>query len=105
MSGTIVDLVVILILVLLNGVFVAAEIALITIRRSRVEQLVVRLRRLQPLGLHEVLADEERRDHRVAWHGVELAVDLRRPLGVGEKPPLALASSVATFDTSRRAGR
>ena len=40
MSGTIVDLVVILILVLLNGVFVAAEIALITIRRSRVEQLV-----------------------------------------------------------------
>jgi putative hemolysin len=40
MTGTIVDLVVIALLVLLNGVFVAAEIALITIRRSRVEQLV-----------------------------------------------------------------
>jgi putative hemolysin len=40
MSGTIVELLVIAFLVLLNGVFVAAEIALVTIRRSRVEQLV-----------------------------------------------------------------
>jgi putative hemolysin len=40
MTGTIVDLLIIVLLVLINGVFVAAEIALITIRRSRVEQLV-----------------------------------------------------------------
>jgi putative hemolysin len=40
MTGTIIELLVIVLLVLLNGVFVAAEIALITIRRSRVEQLV-----------------------------------------------------------------
>ncbi len=40
MSGTIGELAVIALLVLLNGVFVAAEIALVTVRRSRVEQLV-----------------------------------------------------------------
>jgi putative hemolysin len=40
MSGTFVELFIIVGLVLLNGVFVAAEIALITVRRSRVEQLV-----------------------------------------------------------------
>ncbi len=40
MTGTLVELLVIVLLVLLNGVFVAAEIALITVRRSRLEQLV-----------------------------------------------------------------
>jgi putative hemolysin len=45
MTGTVIELLVIVALVLLNGVFVAAEIALITIRRSRVEQLVEEGRR------------------------------------------------------------
>jgi putative hemolysin len=40
MSQTVVELLVIALLILLNGIFVAAEIALISIRRSRVEQLV-----------------------------------------------------------------
>ncbi|HSO29873.1 MAG TPA: hemolysin family protein [Candidatus Sulfomarinibacteraceae bacterium] len=40
MNQTVLELLVIVVLVLLNGVFVAAEIALIAIRRSRVEQLV-----------------------------------------------------------------
>jgi putative hemolysin len=40
MSDLIVELLVILLLVVLEAVFVAAEIALITIRRSRVEQLI-----------------------------------------------------------------
>ena len=39
MSGTLVELLIIVLLVLLNGVFVAAEIALITVRRSRLDQL------------------------------------------------------------------
>jgi len=53
MSQTIFELLVILLLVLLNGVFVAAEIALVTVRRSRLDQLadeghrgVPRVRRL-----------------------------------------------------------
>jgi putative hemolysin len=45
MSGTLVELLVIALLVLLNGVFVAAEIALVTIRRSRLEQLAEEGRR------------------------------------------------------------
>ncbi len=40
MSDTLVEFLVILILVLFEGVFVAAEISLITVRRSRVEQLI-----------------------------------------------------------------
>ena len=40
MTATLLDIVVIAILVLVNGVFVAAEIALVSIRRSRVDQLV-----------------------------------------------------------------
>ena len=40
MNQTIGELLVIVVLVLVNGIFVAAEIALVTIRRSRVEQLV-----------------------------------------------------------------
>jgi len=40
MSDTLGELAVIALLVLLNGVFVAAEIALVTVRRSRIEQLV-----------------------------------------------------------------
>jgi len=40
MNETLVELLVIVVLVLLNGVFVAAEIALISIRHSRVEQMV-----------------------------------------------------------------
>jgi len=40
MNQTLFDLLVIVGLVLLNGVFVAAEIALVSIRRSRVEQMV-----------------------------------------------------------------
>jgi putative hemolysin len=40
MNDTLLELLVILVLVLLNGVFVAAEIALISIRHSRVEQMV-----------------------------------------------------------------
>src|SRR5664280_901899 len=40
MSDLVVELLVILFLVLIEAVFVAAEIALITIRRSRVEQLI-----------------------------------------------------------------
>jgi putative hemolysin len=40
MSGVVLELLVILFLVLIEAVFVAAEIALITIRRTRVEQLV-----------------------------------------------------------------
>ncbi|HYN68618.1 MAG TPA: hemolysin family protein [Candidatus Eisenbacteria bacterium] len=43
--GTAVELLVIVILVLLNAVFVAAEISLITMRRSRLEQLVEEGRR------------------------------------------------------------
>lgn len=39
-GGTLLDLAVILLLVMLNAVFVAAEIALVSIRPSRVEQLV-----------------------------------------------------------------
>jgi putative hemolysin len=45
-----VELLIILVLVALNGVFVAAEIALVSIRRSRVEQLVEEGRR----GAHRV---------------------------------------------------
>ena len=37
---TLLQIVVIIILTLLEGVFVAAEIALVTMRRSRVDQLV-----------------------------------------------------------------
>jgi putative hemolysin len=40
MNQTVLELLVIVMLVLLNGVFVAAEIALISIRHSRVEQMV-----------------------------------------------------------------
>ena len=40
MSGTLVELLIIVLLVFLNAVFVAAEIALVTVRRSRLEQLV-----------------------------------------------------------------
>ena len=40
MSGTLVELLVIVVLVALNAVFVAAEIALVTIRRTKVDQLV-----------------------------------------------------------------
>jgi putative hemolysin len=40
MNQTVLELLVIVVLVLLNGIFVAAEIALVAIRRSRVEQLV-----------------------------------------------------------------
>ena len=40
MNQTVLELLVIVVLVLLNGVFVAAEIALISIRHSRVEQMV-----------------------------------------------------------------
>src|SRR5512144_90655 len=40
MSQTIVELLVIALLVFVNGLFVAAEIALVTVRRSRVDQLV-----------------------------------------------------------------
>jgi putative hemolysin len=40
MNDTVLELLVIAVLVLLNGVFVAAEIALISIRHSRVEQMV-----------------------------------------------------------------
>ena len=45
-----VELFVILLLVAINGVFVAAEIALVSIRRSRVEQMVEEGRR----GAHRV---------------------------------------------------
>ena len=38
--GSLLEIVVIAVLVLLNGVFVAAEIALVTVRRSRIRQLV-----------------------------------------------------------------
>ena len=47
-----IELLIILVLVALNGVFVAAEIALVSIRRSRVEQLVEEGRR----GSHRVRA-------------------------------------------------
>jgi putative hemolysin len=40
MNETVLELLVIVVLVMLNGVFVAAEIALISIRHSRVEQMV-----------------------------------------------------------------
>lgn len=40
MNETLLELLVIVVLVLINGIFVAAEIALVAIRRSRVEQLV-----------------------------------------------------------------
>jgi putative hemolysin len=53
MSSIWFELAIIVLLVLLNGIFVAAEIALVTIRRSRVEQLIdegnrgaIRVRRL-----------------------------------------------------------
>ena len=40
MSGTFLELGIIIVLVLLNGIFSATEIALVTIRRSRLQQLV-----------------------------------------------------------------
>ncbi|MGP1675240.1 MAG: hemolysin family protein, partial [Candidatus Limnocylindrales bacterium] len=40
MSGSVFELVLIAILILLNGVFSASEIALVTLRRSRIQQLV-----------------------------------------------------------------
>ncbi len=40
MDGTLGDLLVILVLIALNGLFVAAEIALVTMRRSRIDQLI-----------------------------------------------------------------
>ena len=40
MNGAFVELGVIVVLVLLNGVFAATEIALVTIRRSRIQQLI-----------------------------------------------------------------
>lgn len=39
MGGSLLEVVVIAVLVLLNGIFVAAEIALVTVRRSRIRQL------------------------------------------------------------------
>ena len=42
MSGSLLELVIIALLILVNGVFVAAEIALITVRRSRLRQLIAR---------------------------------------------------------------
>ena len=42
---------------------------------------VVHLRRLQALGLHDVLADEEHGRHGVARDGQELPVGLHQPLG------------------------
>jgi putative hemolysin len=45
MPGTALELLVIAVLVLLNAVFVAAEIALVTVRRTRVDQLVEEGRR------------------------------------------------------------
>src|SRR3974377_2248965 len=39
MNGAIGELLVIVVLVLVTGIFVAAEIALVTVRRSRLEQL------------------------------------------------------------------
>ena len=44
-AGTLAEVVVIAVLILLNAVFVAAEIALVTIRRTRVDQLVEEGRR------------------------------------------------------------
>ena len=40
MSGPVLELALIAVLILLNGVFVAAEIALVTVRRSRLQQLI-----------------------------------------------------------------
>jgi putative hemolysin len=40
MSDVVVQLLVVLVLVLINGVFVAAEIALVTLRHSRIDQLI-----------------------------------------------------------------
>ena len=42
---------------------------------------VVDLRGLQPLGLHDVLADEEHGRHGVPRHAEELALELHGPLG------------------------
>jgi CBS domain containing-hemolysin-like protein len=39
-SGPFVELGIIVVLILLNGVFSATEIALVTVRRSRLQQLV-----------------------------------------------------------------
>jgi putative hemolysin len=63
MSDVVVELLVILVLALIQAVFVAAEIALITIRRSRVEQLI----------------DEGQRGARLVRR---LSEDLSRPLAV-----------------------
>ena len=40
MGSSLLEIVVIAVLILLNGVFVAAEIALVTVRRSRIRQLI-----------------------------------------------------------------
>ena len=40
MSGAVFELGLIVVLILLNGVFSATEIALVTIRRSRIQQLI-----------------------------------------------------------------
>src|SRR3954451_14899773 len=45
MGGTLIELGIIVLLILLNGVFVAAEIALVSLRPSRVEQMLEEGRR------------------------------------------------------------
>ena len=40
MNGSLVELGIIVVLVLLNGIFSATKIALVTIRRSRIQQLI-----------------------------------------------------------------
>ncbi len=108
MSDTLLELLFIVFLVLLNGLFVAAEIALVTIRRSRLEQLVeegnkaaVRVRHLidDPgqflaviqLGITFIgfLAS--------AFAGVSLAADLRNFLeGIGIPASYSGAAALVT---------
>ena len=56
MSGSLADILIIVVLIILNGIFVAAEFALVTIRRTRVQQLVEQgnrgARRIQRLTAH-----------------------------------------------------
>jgi putative hemolysin len=95
------ELFIILILVALNGVFVAAEIALVSIRRSRVEQLVEEGRR----GAHRVrhLTSDPGRFLAVVQLGVTVIGFLAAAFaGVSLSRPLAewLVAAGLTVDTA-----
>jgi putative hemolysin len=93
-----VEVIIILVLIALNGVFVAAEIALVSIRRSRVEQLVEERRR----GARRVrdLTSDPGRFLAVVQLGVTFIGFLAAAFaGVSLSEPLATALAGVGFDS------